>query len=153
VDLPSASGKRRRVRRGGFASRQAAPSALEELSVPAAAAEPGLSTGEWLLRWLAGRVSLRPATVRSYAALTSDYLVPYLGKVPLAALSAADVQGMFTAVIRDGGVLGHPVSGATVQRIHAVLRASESSAREPERTAVTTSPTMKAASSASAVSR
>jgi hypothetical protein len=43
-----------------------------------------------VLRWLEGRVSLRPATARSYAVLTRDYLVPYLGAVPLAALTAAD---------------------------------------------------------------
>ena len=91
--------------------------------MPQAGPEPGLTTGEWMLRWLAGRVPLRPATARSYAALTRDYLVPYLGAVPLAALTAADVQGMFTAIIRDGGVLGKPVSAATLQRIHATLRA------------------------------
>jgi integrase len=123
ADLPSASGKRRRVRRGGFSSETAASAALEALSSPQPGPEPGLTTGEWMLRWLAGRVSLRPATARSYAALTRDYLVPYLGAVPLAALTAADVQGMFTAVIRDGGVLGRPVSAATLQRIHATLRA------------------------------
>lgn len=73
-------------------------------------------------------MSLRPATVRSYAALTRDYLVPYLGLVPLEALTAADVQGMFTAIVRDGGVLGRPVSAATLQRIHVMLRAGLNSA-------------------------
>ena len=121
--LPSAAGERRRVRRGGFTTR-AAVAALEALASPAAAPEPGLSTGEWLGRWLASRVSLRPSTARSYAAHVRGYLIPYLGTIPLAALTAGDVQAMFTAVIRDETVLGRPASAATLHRIHATLRAA-----------------------------
>jgi hypothetical protein len=91
ADLPSATGERRRVRRGGFVTRAAAVTALEELASPAAAPQPGLTTGEWLRRWLASRVSLRASTARSYAAHVRGYLVPYLGGVPLAALTAGDV--------------------------------------------------------------
>ena len=54
----------------------------------------------------------------------ASYLVPYLGGIPLAALTAGDVQAMFTAVIRDEGALGRPVSAATLHRIHATLRAA-----------------------------
>ncbi|MCW2932361.1 MAG: integrase family protein [Actinomycetia bacterium] len=124
ADLPSAAGERRRVRRGGFTTRAAAVAALEALASPAAAPEPRLSTGEWLGRWLASRVSLRPSTARSYAAHVRGYLIPYLGTTPLAALTAGDVQAMFTAVIRDETVLGRPVSAATLHRIHATLRAA-----------------------------
>jgi hypothetical protein len=122
--LPSAAGQRRRVRRGGFATRAEAVAALGELVSPAAGPEPGLSTGEWLGRWLASRVSLRASTARSYAAHVRGYLVPYLGAIPLAALTQGDVQAMFTAVIRDETALGRPVSAATVHRIHATLRAA-----------------------------
>ena len=52
------------------------------------------------------------------------YLVPYLGGIPLAALTPGDVQAMFSAVIRDETVLGRPVSAATLHRIHATLRAA-----------------------------
>ena len=124
ADLPSAAGERRRVRRGGFATRAAAVAALEALGSPSAGPEPGLSTGEWLGRWLASRVSLRASTARSYAAHMRGYLVPYLGGIPLAALTAGDVQAMFTAVIRDETALGRPVSAATLHRIHATLRAA-----------------------------
>jgi integrase len=124
TDLPSAAGQRRRVRRGGFATRVAAVAALEALGSPAAGPEPGLSTGQWLGRWLASRVSLRASTARSYAAHIRGYLVPYLGGIPLAALSAADVQAMFTAIIHDETALGRPVSAATLRRIHATLRAA-----------------------------
>src|SRR5207237_3107908 len=80
--------------------------------------------GEWLGRWLASRVSLRASTARSYAAHVRGYLVPYLGGIPLGALTAGDVQAMFTAIIRDETVLGRPVSAATLHRIHATLRAA-----------------------------
>jgi len=124
ADLPSAAGQRRRVRRGGFATRTAAAAALEALASPAAAPEPGLTTGEWLRRWLASRMSLRASTSRSYAAHVHGYLLPYLGGIPLAALTPGDVQAMFTAVIRDETALGRPVSAATLHRIHATLRAA-----------------------------
>jgi hypothetical protein len=124
ADLPAAAGQRRRVRHGGFATRAAAATALETLASPAAGPGPGLSTGEWLTRWLASRVSLRPSTARSYAAHVRGYLVPYLGGIPLAALTPGDVQAMFTAVTRDETVLGRPASAATLHRIHATLRAA-----------------------------
>jgi len=124
ADLPAAAGERRRVRRGGFATRAAAVAALEALASHAAGPDPGLTTGEWLRRWLASRVSLRASTARSYAAHVRGYLVPYLGTIPLAALTPGDVQAMFTAVIRDETVLGRPVSAATMHRIHATLRAA-----------------------------
>jgi integrase len=69
-------------------------------------------------------VSLRASTSRSYAAHVRGYLVPYLGGIPLAALTAGDVQAMFTAITRDETALGRPVSAATLHRIHATLRAA-----------------------------
>lgn len=122
AELPSEAGDRRRVRRGGFASRAAAAAALRALSGPAPAA--GMTTGQWMERWLASRVSLRVSTRRGYAAHFRGYLVPYLGGIPLAELSPGDVQGMFTAIIRGDAALGRPVSAATLRRIHATLRAA-----------------------------
>lgn len=43
---------------------------------------------------------------------------------PLAALTAADVEAMFTAVTRDETALGRPVSAATLHRIPATLHAA-----------------------------
>lgn len=123
ADLPSPSGERRRVRRGGLTDREAAVAALAVVTSPTAP-EPGLATGEWLGRWLASRVSLHASTRRGYAAYVRGYLVPYLGGIPLAALSAGDVQAMFTAIARDETALGHLVSAATLHRIHATLRAA-----------------------------
>jgi hypothetical protein len=94
------------VWRGGFASREAAVAALEALAFPAPALKSGLTTGEWLARWLGSRMSLRASTARSYGAHVRCYLVPYLGGIPLAALTAGDVQAMFTAIIGDEAALG-----------------------------------------------
>jgi integrase len=124
AELPSAAGNRRRVRRGGFASRAAAAAALQALSGPPPAPEARVTTGEWLERWLASRVSLRASTSRGYAAHVRGYLVPYLGGIPLAELTRADVQAMFAAIIRGDAALGRPVSAATLRRIHATLRAA-----------------------------
>jgi integrase len=124
VELPSAAGDRRRVRRGGFASSAAAVAALGTLSSAAPGSVQGLRVGEWLERWLASRMSLRASTSRGYAAHVRGYLAPYLGGIPLAELSPADVQGMFTAIIRGEAALGRPVSPATLRRIHATLRAA-----------------------------
>jgi len=77
-----------------------------------------------LERWLASRVSLRASTRRSYAAHVRGYLIPYLGGIPLAQLTAADVQAMFTAIIGQHAAGGHPVNPATLRRIHATVRAA-----------------------------
>jgi integrase len=124
LELPSPAGDRRRVRRGGFASKTAAVMALEALASPAPGPGQGVRTGEWLERWLASRVSLRASTTRGYAAHVFGYLVPYLGDILLAELSPGDVQAMFTAIIRGDAALGRPVSAATLRRIHATLRAA-----------------------------
>jgi Phage integrase, N-terminal SAM-like domain len=105
-------------------SQDAASAALEALASPTAGPEPGLSTGEWHSRWLASRLSLRASTSRGYKVHVRSYLLPYLGGIPLAALTAGDVQAMFTAVTRQEGALGRPVSAATLHRIHATLRAA-----------------------------
>jgi integrase len=112
------------VRRGGFATQEAAAVALGKLSSATGSPDPGLTTEEWLWRWLEARVSLRASTSRSYAAHMRGYLVPYLGGIPLGALTAGDVQAMFTAIIRDETALGRPVSAGTLHRIHATLRAA-----------------------------
>jgi hypothetical protein len=69
-------------------------------------------------------VSLRASTSRGYAAHVRAYLVPHLGRIPLTGLSSGDVQAMFTAIIRGEASLGHPVSAATLHRVHATLRAA-----------------------------
>ena len=116
----------RRIRRGGYPSRKAAAAVLARLRVPRPG-DPGgrmLTVGDWLAHWLVSRTSPAASTVRGYAAHVRLYLVPYLGQVLLAELSAAHVQAMFTAIIRQHQALGSPVSAATLSRIRATLRAA-----------------------------
>jgi integrase len=83
-----------------------------------------LTAGDWLAHWLVSRTVTAPSTVRGYAAHVRLYLAPYLGQVLLAELTAAQVQAMFTAIIRQHQALGTPVSAVTLNRIRATLRAA-----------------------------
>ena len=62
--------------------------------------------------------------MRGYAAHVRLYLVPYLGRVLLAELSAEHVQAMLTAITRQHQAAGSPVTSATLNRIRATLRAA-----------------------------
>jgi integrase len=125
LELPAApDGRRRRIRRGGFPSRQSAETALARLRIPA----PGrtdsspLTVAQWLERWLVSRAAPRSSTLRGYAAHVRLYLAPCLGQILLADLSPAHVQAMFTAIARQHEAMGRPVTTATLARVKAALR-------------------------------
>jgi integrase len=124
AELPaSPSMRRHRLRRGGFCTRESAESALTRYF-----GEPGgtsvITVRVWSERWLASRVAIRPATRRSYRELIRNYLVPHLGTMPLAEVRTADVQHMFNSIISEHELTGETLSPATLQRIHAVVRAA-----------------------------
>jgi len=75
-----------------------------------AAAWPAARPGNgWQPGWLAGRQSLRPLTRRSYQHHLDTYLLPCIGNIPLAMLTAADLRVMFTAIARQRpAVTGDP---------------------------------------------
>jgi len=94
---------RRRLRRGGFASRAAAEQARAYWL--GSDVDPGLSLvtlGQWLDIWSETRQTLRPATRRT------------VGRV----------QAMFTALLWVNAKRAHPLAPATFQRIREVLRAA-----------------------------
>ena len=125
-ELPGLDGRRRRIRRGGYPSRRAAAAVLALLRAPGQS-ERGdriLTVGDWLECWLASRTSPAASTLRGYAGHIRVYLAPCLGQVLLAELSAAHVQAMFAAIIRQHQVAGAPVTVATLNRIRATLRAA-----------------------------
>jgi integrase len=120
-------GRRRRVRLGGYAARAAAQAALGRLGTPRGRARcsvAGCTTGQWLVAWLAGRQSLRASARRSYQHHLDTYLLPRIGTIPLAMLTAADLRVMFTAIGRQRPPTGAPLSAATLARIRATLRAA-----------------------------
>jgi hypothetical protein len=97
---PAAAGTRRRVRRSGLATGRKL-SWCRRHSRPAAP-DPALATGEWLRWWWPGtEASLRASTSRSYVVHV---------RIPLAQLSAGDVQAMLTAIARDVAASGAPAA-------------------------------------------
>ncbi|MEV0065655.1 tyrosine-type recombinase/integrase [Amycolatopsis sp. NPDC050768] len=86
----------------------------------AAAKGIGLTTGQWLDRWLE-RSRLRSGTVYVYGRHVKNYLKPRLNDVPVAVLSVADVQAAFTAIAGDAGVGGRRLAPSTVARIRSTL--------------------------------
>jgi hypothetical protein len=127
VQVVGASGRRERVRRGGFTSAKAARSAGREL-LAAEVDGPltaGCAVGQWLRYWLSVVESrLRPTTHRAYRDHVRLYLVPYLGRIELALLSRREGTRMFLALGRRRNRYGAPISASTLQRIRATLRAA-----------------------------
>ena len=87
-----------------------------------AAAWPAARQGNgWRPGWPAWQ-SLRPLTRRSYQHHLDTYLLPCIGNITLAMLTAADLRVMFTAIARQRPAAGGPLSPATLARIRATLR-------------------------------
>jgi hypothetical protein len=100
------TGKRRQIKRGGYATKAEAETALTDL---ADQANKGMITHDdrqtvavYLETWLAGKVAngLRPTTARSYSQHINDYLVPELGHLRLRDLRGTHVEAMLAVVQR-----------------------------------------------------
>jgi len=117
LELPRrVGGIRRRIRRGGYTSREDAEQALQRLQVTGGRA---LTLADWLEIWLTTRTRVRDKTLRGYTAHVRLHLVPHLGQVLLAELDVAHLDRAFTAMLRQDGV-----TVATVHRVLATLRSA-----------------------------
>jgi integrase len=117
LELPRhAGGGRRRIRRGGYASREEAERALSRLQVSGGRA---LTVADWLEIWLTTRTRVRDKTLRGYTAHVRLHLVPHLGQVLLSELDTGHLDRAFTALLRQDGV-----TAATVHRVLATLRSA-----------------------------
>ncbi|XVQ09346.1 tyrosine-type recombinase/integrase [Spirillospora sp. CA-255316] len=114
-------GRRRRVRRGGYATQQEAEEALAQLRSLCEQGDGLLTVGDWLQYWLAGCTGAA-STIRNYASHVRRYLDPYLGQTLLTELSAPRVQKAFAAMARHRNTWGAPLTGSTLHRIRATLR-------------------------------
>ena len=122
------TGKRLQTTKGGFPTRAAAQSALQE-RVRVLMTDVGvhsLTVGEYLDNWLKGKQALRPKTLSLYRDVMELYLVPHLGSVRLLELRATHLDAFYAAITI--GKRGRPLSPATIRRIHAVLRSALNSA-------------------------
>lgn len=114
----SADGSRSRVRRGGYASEEAAMAARDQ--VAATTKGIGLTTGHWLESRVRN-VRLRPSTRRNYRQHVDTYLIPQLGDLPLVTLSVGDVQKAFAAIAAGDGSRYGRLAPSTVARVRAKL--------------------------------
>ena len=125
LELPRhVGGVRRRIRRGGYASREEAERALGRLQVTGGRV---LTVADWLEIWLATRAHVRDKTMRGYSAHIRLHLVPHLGAVLLAELDVGHLDRAFTALLRQDGV-----TAATAHRVLATLRSALNAAVREE---------------------
>jgi integrase len=119
-------GRRERVRRGGYPTRQAAEAARDEL-LERSRAERTTQTwtvARWLRYWLTTRTSIRPSTLRSYTEHVERHLIPHLGRIRLGELTGRDVAAMFATLTTTATRYGRPVTPSTLHRIRATLRSA-----------------------------
>jgi Arm DNA-binding domain/Phage integrase, N-terminal SAM-like domain len=126
ADAPAGPGRRRQVKRGGFANKKAAEEALAELVDSGAKGtyvhDERLSVAEYATRWIAEKVAngMRPSTAKSYLGHLDNYVVPAIGRLRLKDVRPTDVELVVQRVT---------VSAATAQRVHSTLRSMFSSAK------------------------
>ncbi|WP_308295647.1 tyrosine-type recombinase/integrase [Streptomyces odontomachi] len=105
----------RRLRRGGYATRAEARTALTRLYRTSASQLGLLTVGEWLTSWHASRNRLRASTRRNYRSHLENHLIPLVGNVLLAELDLPCLQELFDR-------LAGSVSVMTAHRVRAALR-------------------------------
>ena len=139
ITVSTAGGKRQRKTVYGLTQREV----LDKLAAIRRALEAGLpvgtsrpvTLGEYLDSWLRDTLpmSVRPSTAESYASLTRQHLIPGLGHHRLDALTATHIR----AFLRDkrdqvSPRTKRPLSGRTLQYLHAVLRLALEQARRDD---------------------
>jgi integrase len=137
------TGKRRQQRRGGFRTQAEAAAALEKVIGKVRRHEPTddhMTLAEWLTFWLAEKTKpagasaagrkIRPNTAAVYRQHVGDYLVPQLGRIPLAKLTAKDISAAYDAILAENAAKtkGRKFGPVTVRRIHACLSSALSAA-------------------------
>src|SRR5687767_2444269 len=116
VQISTPTGRRVRVRRGGYGSLAAAEQARQKLPRLPAAAAAGRSwtMRRWLEQWLTAiQDQVRPSTMRGYREHVRNYLTPLLGRVRLASLRAAQVQAAFRIIAAGRTRSGRLIASST----------------------------------------
>ncbi len=81
------------------------------------------TVGDLIHQWLdLAKGELSPATARGYEWIVKTYILPTLGKVPLARLQTAQLDRFYAKLREGGGQDGRPLSPATVRQVHAITR-------------------------------
>jgi integrase len=109
---------RRRLRRGGYLTCDAAADARDKLSVPQPG-DPGgrvLAVADWLETWVETRVRLRHSTRRIYRSHIRQHLRRLFDGVLLAEVRVGDVERAFRRLFDEGMI------PATARRVFSTLR-------------------------------
>jgi integrase len=122
------TGKRRQMRRSGHATKKAAEKALGAMLAEAQAgtfvAPSKRALGTFLeVDWLpAVRARLRASTFATYQTFAAKYVIPHLGALPLAGITAADLNKLYADLLDHGGRDGRPLAAKTVRHVHQLIR-------------------------------
>ncbi|MGW2255353.1 tyrosine-type recombinase/integrase [Kitasatospora sp. NPDC001660] len=131
VDVPSADGHRRTIRRAGFPDETDARIALRRFneSLPiGVVTDPRQSTADYLTGWLAEKeLHLKPTTIARYRDYIEQDLIPALGAIPLDDLTRPHLRAFVTNQLR------HHRGRVTVHRIMSTLSSALSDAVTGER--------------------
>jgi integrase len=118
------NGRRLQTAKGGFPTKAAAQTALQERvrMLMADVSVHTLTVGDYLDTWLAGKQALKQATLANYRDLSDGYLKPHLASIPLLELRAHHLDAMYANIAL--GRRGRPLSPASLRRVHSVLRSA-----------------------------
>lgn len=122
------TGKRRRKWHSGFRTRKEAETGLVDILSKLQQGiyvEPSRRTlGEFLDEWLDTiRPTVRESTWSSYRAEITKHVVPRLGSLKLQSLGPADLNSLYSELLRSGRLDGKGgLSRRTVRYIHTILR-------------------------------
>ena len=75
--------------------------------------------GQWMRDYAESHVAQR--SLEGYQGNLDRYILPRIGTIPLDKLSARHVQEMESALLREGGRNGRPLSPRTVLQVHRIL--------------------------------
>ena len=111
---PNVFGRAERTRRGGYPSQAAAHRARDEWLAQTQEARTGRAwtVERWLRYWLSTRVSIRPTTRLSHAGYIEQFLIPHLGSIRLADLTARQLAVAFTQIGKGRTGSGSPTRRA-----------------------------------------
>ena len=74
-----------------------------------------ITVGEWAERWLRAQVQLKPQTLERYRRIVRVQVLPQWRRVPLSAVTHADVVAWVAGMQADG------YAGATIRQVHRVF--------------------------------
>ena len=112
---------------GGFATEDEAKEARDDARRAARRGEyvdrSAITVKEYLGDWLeAHALETKPRTLAGYRWLIRQYVEPRIGKQRLQAIRPTTLTKLYQDLLKSGRVDGKPLSRATVDKVHAVLR-------------------------------